>query len=59
LQKLEEAQAERELQAAIREYLGPTAEAGKSAGNNGHNSNAVAANLWVVTFQTAYSPNPV
>ena len=40
------------------QYLGPTAEAGKSAGNNGHNSNAVAANLWVVTFQTAYSPNP-
>jgi len=35
-------------------YLGPT-----GAGNNGHNSSAVAANLYVVSFQTAYSPNPV
>jgi len=40
------------------QYLGPTAVAGESAGNNGHNSSAVAANLHVVTFQTAYSPNP-
>ena len=40
------------------QYLGPTAVAGQSAGNNGHNSSAVAANLYVVTFQTAYSPNP-
>lgn len=39
------------------QYLGPTAVAGESAGNNGHNSSAVAANLYVVTFQTAYAPN--
>ena len=33
-------------------FLGPTGE-----GNNGVNSSAVAANLHVVTFQTAYAPN--
>ena len=34
-------------------YLGPT-----GSGNNGVNSSAVAANLYVVSFDTAYDRNP-
>jgi hypothetical protein len=34
-------------------FLGPT-----GSGNNGTNSSAVVANEYVVSFQTAYAPNP-